>query len=165
MTACKPEYTIEPWGRGHEVWLRSALTRFLEAGLARGADTLPTPHNVEILLGLGLALARRGDPCLLAVANCGPVAYVEWGDPQALHPPGERVELRWRTCQTFGSFTEPEWRHRGVAGALRAEAKRIVIAHGYERITGAMDLTNPRGIEEMVLQGGWPVHMIMETLV
>jgi len=150
---------IRSWARRDTNWLRGALRAFLQAGIERGGDLLPTDRNVDALLNLGLLGAERGDPCL--VADDPLVAFVLWTAPEGSH----LVDMRWKTIQAIGSYTEIGERSFGVAGALREAARRMAVDLGYERITGPVHLTNGRGLREFCERGAWPTSVQMELLL
>lgn len=151
---------IRPWRTDDSTWLRTAITDFMKAGEARGGDLLATPRNVDTYLQLGLHGAAAGDPCLVAVVDGRPVAYVMWiGVPDV-------VDSRYRSLNAIGSYTLPQWRSQRIAAALREEALRISRARGYERVTGPVHNTNERGIREFVeAYGAWPVATVFELLL
>jgi GNAT superfamily N-acetyltransferase len=148
---------VVPWSQTHVPWLRHAIGEFFEAGLARGGDLLRTPRNVDAYLALGLAGAEAGDPCLLALVEDVPVAFVMWtGFPDVL-------DCRWRTVHAVGSYTEPQWRNKTIATALRETAICGAKARGYERAIGPVFHSNARGIYEFCVNyGAWPMSTNFE---
>jgi GNAT superfamily N-acetyltransferase len=151
---------IIPWSSDHESWLRNAIMGFLDAGLERGGELLNTPKNVDAYLGIGLRGAAQGDPCLLAMVDGKPVAYVMWVGASNL------IDLRWKTINAIGSYTDPEHRSKLIASALRDTALRITRERGYEKITGPVQLNNTRGVYEFcVTYGAWPTSVQFDILV
>lgn len=152
--------TIEPWSQVHASWIRHAISEFFEAGLARGADLLNTPRNVDVYLKIGMQGALKGDPCLLALVDYQPVAYVLWvGVPDV-------VDSKYRSVNAIGSYTEPAHRNRTIATALRETALRMCREKGYERVVGPVHNTNTRGLQEFCLTyGAWPVSTNFELLL
>lgn len=145
---------IQPWSETYEEWLRGAIARFFEAGLARGGELLNTPRNVDLYYKIGLNGAKQGDACLLALVDNTPVAYVMWVGSSPL------VDTLHRTVNAIGSYTEPAFRNRIIATILREKAIQISVERGYERATGPVQLNNARGIREFcVAYNAWPTSV------
>lgn len=140
--------------------LHRMISEFLRVGAARGGDVLPSEHNVQVLLSMGLGFADLGQPSLVALDDDTVLGFIEWG-----YPPMP-FEERWRTCRTYGSFVLPWERHKLVAQNLRDEAFTICRRDGIERIIGPVHMTNERGIREFAEHvGAWAVSVQMEVLL
>lgn len=152
---------VRGWQECDRPWLREAIYAFLAAGAARGGDLLPTARNVETYLQMGYGGAHKGDPCLVAIVNGQPVAFVLWvGQGTPL------LEQRWKTIYALGSYTEPRARSHGYADELRVRAREIARALGYERIIGPVSLTNARGVDVFIRDyDAWPTHIQFEAFV
>lgn len=148
---------VVPWSPAYSEWLRGAIRQFFEVGLTRGGDILPTERNIDLYLKIGLDGAAKGDACLLALVNDRPVAYVMWvGSPPIL-------DTRHKVVNAIGSYTEPAFRNRTIATALREEAIRISKARGYGKAVGPVLNTNARGIREFcTAYNAWPVSTNFE---
>lgn len=151
---------IAPWKDIDRAAIRSMILDFLKAGAERGGDLVPCSENVDALWRLGRQLADAGDPCLVGIVGGEPVAYVQWGGVNTAP-----FVSRFKTCHTFGSFTQHRHRHHGIAGALRSEALTMARALGYQRIIGPVAFQNQRGMAEFVAQGAWPTHAQWELHV
>lgn len=152
---------LRPWSQDDAPWLRTSLRQFVEANLARGGDFLPTERNIETLLTLGLEGAQAGYPCYIATRDAMPIAFVLWCPA----PGAETLDCRWKTIVAYASFTAPEARGNGVAGALRQGALARTKALGFTRIMGPVALSNEKGMQEFVRQGAWPTHAQWEILL
>lgn len=150
---------IRPWDEGDRPQLLPMIQDSLAVGLERGGDILATPHNAEVMFQLGLAQASTGQPTLCATYGSLVMGYVMWG--WVVLP----MDVRYRTCLAGNSYVKAEWRHMGVAGALRQEAKRMCTVAGIERIMGPVHLVNEKGIKEFVSQGAWPTTVYMELVI
>lgn len=154
------QLTIQPWSQVHTAWLRPAIREFLKAGEARGGDLLATERNVDTYLKIGMQGALKGDPCLLALVDYQPVAYVLWvGAPDV-------VDSKYKTINAIGSYTEPAHRSKFIAAALRDRALAMSRERGYTRVYGPVHNTNERGIKEFcVAYQAWPVSTNFELLL
>jgi GNAT superfamily N-acetyltransferase len=152
-------YTVRivPWSTEYEAWLRHAIGEFFEAGVARGGDLLNTKRNVDTYYALGLKGAAVGDPCLLAKVGNEVVAFVLWiGSPKVL-------DTKTSLINAIGSYTDPAWRNKTIATALREEALRISRERGYTNVVGPVQLNNYRGVQEFCLAyGAWPTSVNFE---
>ena len=148
---------VVPWSLTYADWLRDAIRQFFEVGLGRGGDVLPTVRNIDLYLKIGLDGAARGDACLLALVNEQPVAYVMWvGSPDVL-------DTRHKVVNAIGSYTDPAYRQRAIATALREEAIRLSKLRGYEKAVGPVLNTNERGIREFcTAYNAWPMSTNFE---
>lgn len=152
--------TIEPWSTTYERWLRSAISAFFQAGLARGGDLLDTKRNVDAYLGIGMKGAANGDACLVALVDSKPVAFVMWvGAPEVL-------DSKSKIVNAIGSYTEPQYRNKTVATALRTAAINISRGRGYQVAQGPVHHTNTRGIYEFCVNyGAWPMSTNFELVL
>jgi len=121
--------------------LQWSILQFLKAQEERGGDLAATSKNANLFFQLGLGLAEKGDPTLVATINGFPVGWICWGEPET------PFEARWKTCHTFGSYTIPQFRHEGVAMQLRDVAWAMAEQLGYERVIGPVHVSNRRGLK------------------
>ena len=76
------------------------------------------------------------------------------------------VDSLHKSINAIGSYTEPQWRSKTIAAALREEALRISRERGYAKVVGPVQNTNPRGLQEFCMAyGAWPVSTNFELLL
>ncbi len=148
---------IERWSPLYQDQLKQMISAFFQASLDRGGDLLNTPRNIDVYYNLGIRKAAEGDPCLIALSDGVPVAYVMWtGAPDV-------VDTKHKTINAIGSYTTPTHRNKLVATALREEALRITRERGYTKIVGPVQLNNARGVREFCeTYGAWPTSVNFE---
>ena len=136
---------IRHWVPNDIVQVQNMIEAFLEKGLERGGDIPPTPKNVRALWDMGVGASQNQDPTYLATIDEKIIAYVQWSGLATT-----TFELRWRTCFTWGSFTVPGYRSRGIAAQLREKAAVQAKDRGYQRVIGPVHIENPRGIKHFL---------------
>lgn len=136
QTQIEEQLRIRPWCDQDRQALQFQILQFLKAQ----GDLAVTARNADLFFQLGLGLAKKGDPTLLASISGYPVGWVCWGEPET------PFEARWKTCHTFGSYTASQFRHAGISLQLRDEAWHIAERQGYERIIGPVQVSNKRGL-------------------
>ena len=132
---------IRPWHEQDQPALQWQILQFLKAQGDRGGDLAATTKNAGLFFQLGLGLAQKGDPTLVATLNAYPVGWICWGEPVT------PFECKWKTCHTFGSYTAPQFRKEGVSMQLRDVAWAMAEQLGYERIIGPVHTSNRRGLK------------------
>lgn len=135
------EVSISHWEPRHHGSLTSMMMRLLAVQEARGSFVAPTLRNATSMVDAGMAMAEAGDPCLVAEFEGRAIAMIMWGDANK-----GVLDYTKRVCNTLGSYTEPEYRHKGVSELLRwngyLECKRL----GYEVLDGQVWTDNLRGL-------------------
>lgn len=127
----EPTVTIRPWQPSDASQLVPMIQACLEDTAAVGADWAPTPHNVDLMLKLGLMWAERGDPSLVLESQGEILAYTLWGEL-----PSE-LDTMHRSCAALGTYVVERVRRLGIAQALRNEAIARAKRAGYDRILGS----------------------------
>lgn len=145
---------IRFWNEKDQDWLLYAIKKFLEDGLDKNGDLLPTDRNARIYYATGISAVGRGDPCLVCVVDGVFAGFVYWIGV------GNFMDQRWNTIQALGSYTVPEFRSRGVADKLRKEARRIAIEKGYNRIFGPVHFDNKKGLEVFEKEYGAKINSV-----
>jgi GNAT superfamily N-acetyltransferase len=147
---------ITGWQRENRLWLRATCIEFLRVLEKRGGDLLPTTRNADFLCELGYAGSERGEPCLVGFIDDTPVAWILWCAPSPI------LDMKWRTMNAIGSYTEPSSRSQGIAHHLRKRAVKMTKRLGYQRISGPVAMSNRRGHEEFIGWGAWPTSVQWE---
>jgi len=159
--ATYPNLKIRSWEPRDLVQLLPMITEFLQVGHARGGSLLPTRKNALVLYELGIYGAEMGDPCLVLTDLNQIIAYIEWCCPASV----SSFDLAYKTLHTWGAYTLPKWRKKGVSDILRRRGLEMARELGYECVTGPVHTTNERGIQYFCEEGAWPTSIQFEYLL
>lgn len=127
---------VRPWEEADKVSLLHMIVDCLDVNYKAGADMQPTVKNADVLWQMGLAAARRGEPCLVADARNidapGPIGYTCWLEMP--NPLG--LDFRGRVLHGLGTYVMPPFQRAGVSHLLRNEAEAMAGRLLFTKVVG-----------------------------